>query len=156
MSTTKLKSKSRLAKGATSRPSPAANSSTMTTATRAGQEQVSAYLTSNPGFLESYVLDNVDLETLERWVIRKAKTTQTDLVTKKSSLSKWKFCVHADKGAMLQEMTTKIKVATSKAEILFELATCIAGAIDADTFNLYVADENEGTLTKFIGSQENG
>ena len=150
MSTTKLKSKSRLAKGATSRPSPAANSSTMTTATRAGQEQVSAYLTSNPGFLESYVLDNVDLETLERWVIRKAKTTQTDLVTKKSSLSKWKFCVHADKRAMLQEMTGHVSAHERRFEsILNELANCVKGAIDADGFNLYIVNEEHGDFYKY-------
>ena len=48
----------------------------MTTAARAGQQQVAAYLNSNPGFLEQYVLNNVDLETLERWMIRRAKTGQ--------------------------------------------------------------------------------
>ena len=57
------------------------------------------------------------------------------------SLSKWKFCVHADKRAMLQEMTSHIRTCEnaniSRGNILNELATCIAGAIDADSFNLY-------------------
>ena len=67
-------------KGANSRPPTNSTTpmATTTTATRAGQEQVTAYLSSNPTFLENYVLDKVDLETLERWVIRKAKTTQQD------------------------------------------------------------------------------
>ena len=47
---------------------------TGTSATKAGQQQISAYLGSNPEFLEQYVLNHVDLETLERWTIRKAKT----------------------------------------------------------------------------------
>ena len=47
-----------------------------TTATRAGQEQISSYLASNPDFLEKYVIANVDLETVERWVIRKARNAQ--------------------------------------------------------------------------------
>ena len=46
---------------------------TGTSATKAGQQQISAYLGSNPEFLEQYVLNHVDLETLERWTIRKAK-----------------------------------------------------------------------------------
>jgi hypothetical protein len=53
-------------------PSPKAPGA-VTTATRAGQQQVASYLSSNPEFLENYVLSNVDLETLERWTIRKAK-----------------------------------------------------------------------------------
>lgn len=50
----------------------------MTTATRAGQEQITQYLSSNPEFLENYVLSNVDLETVERWVIRKARNIQKE------------------------------------------------------------------------------
>ena len=73
------KTRSIRSKGASSRPAVNSNmATTTTTATRAGQEQVTAYLSSNPTFLENYVLENVDLETLERWVIRKAKTTQQD------------------------------------------------------------------------------
>ena len=49
------------------------NIGAVTTAARAGQQQVTAYLASNPEFLESYVLNNVDLDTLERWTIRKAR-----------------------------------------------------------------------------------
>ena len=44
---------------------------------RTGQEQqIAAYLSSNPNFLEKYVLKNVDLETLERWTIRRARNLQ--------------------------------------------------------------------------------
>ena len=37
------------------------------------QQQVSAYLASHPDFLENYVMNNVDMETMERWTIRKAR-----------------------------------------------------------------------------------
>ena len=67
-------------KGASTRPAVTSTAASMsTTATRAGQEQISTYLEANPTFLENYVLEKVDLETLERWVIRKAKSTQKDL-----------------------------------------------------------------------------
>ena len=36
------------------------------------EKQIASFLTSNPDFLERYVLRNVDLETLERWTIRRA------------------------------------------------------------------------------------
>ena len=35
--------------------------------------QVASYLAANPEFLENYVLNNVDLDTLERWTIRRAR-----------------------------------------------------------------------------------
>ena len=83
-------------------------------------------------------MNNVDMETMERWTIRKARqfnnkgnggkhedisnsSTSTDLYSfflleniflakgRKPSLSKWKFCVHADKRAMLREMTSHIR-----------------------------------------------
>ena len=45
--------------------------------TRAGHEQqIAAYLASNPNFLEKYVLRNIDLDTLERWTIRRARNLQ--------------------------------------------------------------------------------
>ena len=38
--------------------------------------QVASYLAANPDFLERYVLRNVDVETLERWTIRRARLLQ--------------------------------------------------------------------------------
>jgi hypothetical protein len=35
--------------------------------------QITTFLDSNPEFLENYVMSNVDLETLERWTIRRAR-----------------------------------------------------------------------------------
>ena len=54
------------------------SSGAMTTAARAGQQQITSYLASNPEFLENYVLTNVDVETLERWIIRKARSMQKE------------------------------------------------------------------------------
>ena len=53
-----------------------ATPTTPTIATKAGQEQIAAYLESNPEFLENYVISNVDFQTVERWVIRKARDVQ--------------------------------------------------------------------------------
>ena len=39
--------------------------------------QVAGYLAANPDFLEKYVLNHVDLETLERWTIRRARRLRT-------------------------------------------------------------------------------
>ena len=55
---------------------PATPATTPTIATKAGQEQITAYLESNPEFLENYVISNVDFQTVERWVIRKARDVQ--------------------------------------------------------------------------------
>lgn len=133
--------------------------STTTTAVKAGQEQITQYLDSNPDFLENYVCANVDLETIERWVIRKAthahiKPSSVQVKEpRRASLGKWKFCVHADKRAMLQEMTYNVqkdKNRSTKAQILYELATCIKGAVDADAFNLYIVSETHGDIYKYV------
>ncbi len=54
------------------------NSSSVSVATKAGQQQITQYLDSNPDFLEAYVGSNVDLETLEKWIIRKGRTYQKE------------------------------------------------------------------------------
>ena len=38
---------------------------------------------------------------------------------------------------------------SSKAHILYELATCIKGAIDADAFNLYIISESSEDFFKY-------
>ena len=57
-----------------------------------------------------------------------------------------------------QEMTLHIRTCenanASRGNILFELSTCIAGAVDADSFNLYQVDGLE--LVKFELRRENG
>ena len=53
---------------------------------------------------------------------------------------------------MLQEMTTNVqndKNRSSRAHILYELSTCIKGAIDADAFNLYLVSESHEDFYKY-------
>ena len=97
-------------------------------------------------------------------------------------MAKWKFCVHADKRAMLQEMTSHVQdnknrfdfnlfqifkkyiyllsifctlnYRSSKDQVMYELATCIKGAIDADAFNLYIVSESHEYLYKFMMPNE--
>ena len=39
--------------------------------TESNEEQISEYLDSNPNFLEKYVVANIDVVTLEKWVMLK-------------------------------------------------------------------------------------
>ena len=50
---------------------------------------------------------------------------------------------------MLKEMMRHIEGTTNKGQIMFELATCICAAVDADLINLYLV-ETEGEITKFV------
>ncbi|XP_077991187.1 putative 3',5'-cyclic phosphodiesterase pde-5 isoform X2 [Glandiceps talaboti] len=115
-------------------------------------EQVKVYLNENPAFLEEYVMNNVNQEELERWLIRRAQrgshstTKEIGKVNSTSSpprrLSRWKFCVHKDKRKMLQELTRDIHQHANKAEVLTELTECIASAINADGSHLYLLEDN--------------
>lgn len=120
-------------------------------------EAVGAYLRSHPEFLEAYLMDHVELEQLERWMIRKTQRAKTKAqengtngkIIRKTSLSRWKFCVHADKRKMLQEMTQSLQIRPNKAHVLWELSQCIASAVNADGFNMYIADPSNQSLTYY-------
>ncbi|KAG7177349.1 cAMP and cAMP-inhibited cGMP 3',5'-cyclic phosphodiesterase 10A-like [Homarus americanus] len=71
-------------------------------------------------------------------------------IIRKTSLSRWKFCVHADKRKMLQELTTSLHVRPNKPHVLWELAHCISSAVNADGYNLYLVDSATATLHQYI------
>lgn len=103
-------------------------------------------------------MEEVELEQLERWMIRRtqrAKKTQTQTMGKngrKTSLSRWKFCVHADKRQMLQDLTHSLQLRPTKAHVLFELASCISSAVGADGFHLYLAESGDpDVLSLYLG-----
>ena len=116
-------------------------------------EDIRTFLHYNPMFLENYVMKHVDQARLERWLIRKTtqekrkaiqpvKTT-TNTGQGRPSLSKWKFCVHSDKKKMLEELTRDIHQSPNKEKIVSELAQCIASACHADSYSLYLLEDND-------------
>lgn len=120
------------------------------------EESVRNFLRANPSFLEYYVMNHVDQDRLERWLIRKTRKLKNKGAKKASnsldhddnkqsdphrpSLSKWRFCVHSDKKKMLEELTNDIHQSPNKQKVLMELANCIASACHADSFTLYLVD----------------
>ncbi|XP_050315784.1 probable 3',5'-cyclic phosphodiesterase pde-5 isoform X2 [Anthonomus grandis grandis] len=112
------------------------------------EDQVSEYLSTHPDYLEKFVLEEVDLEQLERWIIRKSQRLKKrpDVPTKngrKTSLSRWKFCVHADKRQMLQDLTHSLQNKPTKDHVLWELSNCISSAVGADGFRLYTVEKSK-------------
>ncbi|XP_034233442.1 probable 3',5'-cyclic phosphodiesterase pde-5 isoform X2 [Thrips palmi] len=106
-------------------------------------------------------MDELELETLERWIIRKTQRAKKQAQQgagkngRKTSLSRWKFCVHADKRQMLQELTQSLQRGPSRAHVLFELAGCISSAVSADGFRLFLAEQGEpDNLTEYVGEEE--
>ncbi|KAJ8950658.1 hypothetical protein NQ318_010859 [Aromia moschata] len=102
-------------------------------------DQVSNFLDIHPDFLERYVMDEIEVEQLERWIIRKSqrmkkKPESSSWNGRKTSLSRWKFCVHADKRQMLQDLTQSLQSKPTKDHVLWELAHCISSAVSADGF----------------------
>lgn len=97
---------------------------------------------------------NVDQETLECWLLDRHKVAQS----RKSSLSRWKFGAAGNaalaaaepKKNMLQELAKSLQKNNSRENsVMWELAICIASAVSADSFILYLTDKREGTLRKF-------
>ncbi|KAB0792388.1 hypothetical protein PPYR_14347 [Photinus pyralis] len=121
-------------------------------------DQVYEFLHSHPDYLEHYIMDEVELEQLERWIIRKSQRLKKkhELPVakngRKTSLSRWKFCVHADKRQMLQDLTHSLQLRPTKNQVLWELANCICSAVNADGFRLYLPDPvNSGALLQYLG-----
>ncbi|XP_052125641.1 cAMP and cAMP-inhibited cGMP 3',5'-cyclic phosphodiesterase 10A-like, partial [Frankliniella occidentalis] len=124
---------------------------------------VRAWLRAHPEVLEKHVMDELELETLERWIIRKTQRAkkmqqqqgQAGKNGRKTSLSRWKFCVHADKRQMLQELTQSLQRGPSRAHVLCELAGCISSAVGADGFRLFLAEQGDpDNLTEYVGEKE--
>ncbi|GJQ77896.1 hypothetical protein Trydic_g16148 [Trypoxylus dichotomus] len=110
-------------------------------------DQVTSFLRSHPDYLERFVMEEVELEQLERWIIRRSqrlrkKPEACAKNNRKTSLSRWKFCVHADKRQMLQDLTNSLQLKPTKDHVLWELATCISSAVGADGFRLYLPDRS--------------
>lgn len=113
--------------------------------------QITKYLQENPEFLDSFIMDEVQLERVERWMIRKTQRIrktpqQIGKNGRKTSLSRWKFCVHADKRQMLQDLINSLQLKPTKMHVLWELASCICSAVNADGFRLYLTDAEAESL----------
>jgi len=119
------------------------------------KEEVSEYLKTHSSFLEEHVLEHVDVETLERWLIRRSQrdknhTLKSNQETpRRISLSRWKFCVHADKRKMLQSLMNSLASQPQPGHILWELASCIASAVSADGFILHLVNPHTNRLRVF-------
>ncbi|XP_035213218.1 probable 3',5'-cyclic phosphodiesterase pde-5 isoform X2 [Stegodyphus dumicola] len=123
-------------------------------------QKVAEYLKKHEDFLEKYVLDNVSLELLERWIIRKTQRQRkraaqmSENNEKMPSLARWKFCVHADKREMLQELTSTLFTYPNKGHVLSELARTIASAVNATGWRLYIYNPETEELCYFGNDQE--
>lgn len=57
-------------------------------------DDIRHYLRNRPDILEQLVMDEVEMEQLERWMIRRTqKAKKLNFANRKTSLSRWKFCV---------------------------------------------------------------
>ncbi|GBL86198.1 hypothetical protein AVEN_131942-1 [Araneus ventricosus] len=137
------------------------------TAKRHGRSQsqdwsqiVTDYLKKHEEFLEHYILENVPLDLLERLVIRKIRRqgqyademAETNEVV--PNLSRWKFCVHADKREMLREMTSTLFSYPNKVRVLTELANTVASAVNASDWRLHIYDADTKKLCSFGSNNE--
>ncbi|BET02339.1 cAMP and cAMP-inhibited cGMP 3',5'-cyclic phosphodiesterase [Nesidiocoris tenuis] len=127
------------------------------------EERVAAFLNDNPEFLERYVMEELEIEQLERWIIRRtqrdkkrAELNVPGSAGRKTSLSRWKFCVHADKRQMLQDLTQSLQQRPSVVNVLSELASCISSAVSADGYRLYLPDnDDDNHLCLYLGYESN-
>ena len=120
---------------------------------------IKVYLRNHPEVLEHFVMDEVDLEQLERWMIRRMQKAKKMNFAKRNSLSRWKFCVHADKRQMLEQLTQQLQMKPTKAHVLFELSSCISNAVGADGFRMYLVEDASDGLELMMDSEhfdENG
>ncbi|XP_073974523.1 probable 3',5'-cyclic phosphodiesterase pde-5 isoform X2 [Rhodnius prolixus] len=122
------------------------------------EDQVTHFLKENPEFLEKYAMEELEIEQLERWIIRRTQRDKkrSGAAGRKTSLSRWKFCVHADKRQMLQDLTQSLQQRPSVVHVLSELASCISSAVSADGYRLYLPDAgDDNNLCLYLGFETN-
>lgn len=77
-------------------------------------------------------------------------------VQRNATLSKWRFCVHADKRALLRDLTSDLSELNSVGDTLQRLASCIAEAVSAHSWSVYVLDPNDkGRIIRYVPDREN-
>ncbi|KAK9500951.1 hypothetical protein O3M35_002108 [Rhynocoris fuscipes] len=102
-------------------------------------------------------MEELEIEQLERWIIRRTQRDKkrSGSAGRKTSLSRWKFCVHADKRQMLQDLTQSLQQRPSVVHVLSELASCISSAVSADGYRLYIPDgSDDNNLCLYLGPDE--
>ncbi|KAL1131146.1 hypothetical protein AAG570_012383 [Ranatra chinensis] len=122
------------------------------------EDHVSAFLRDHPDFLERFIMQEVEVEQLERWIIRRTQRDKKRAggAGRKTSLSRWKFCVHADKRQMLQDLTQSLQQRPSMTHVLGELANCICSAVGADGYRVYLPDTADShQLCLYLGHEDN-
>lgn len=130
-------------------------------------EFMKVYLKSHPEVLEKFLMDEdgMELEQLEKLMIRRTQRSKkisqaaagnNKSTGRKTSLSRWRFCVHADKRQMLQDLTQSLQLRPTKTHVLWELSSCICSAVGGDGFRLFVVDTANpaDNLTTFLGMDD--
>lgn len=139
---------------------------------------VGKYLKHHPEFLEHFLIENVGLEELQKWVIRRLggrkeieSNNDNKNVDKYKLLSKiiificikkfsfrmnpQPYCVYSDKRQMLEELSQSIRLHSKGKHVLWELIACISTAVGADGFRLYL-NENQPedlVLSLYVGEK---
>ena len=76
-------------------------------------------------------------------------------VQRNATLSKWRFCVHADKRVLLRELTSDLPKLKSVGDTLQRLAGCIAEALGAHSWTVYVLDPSDkGRIIRHTPAQD--
>ena len=105
----------------------------------------------NQRILQEFVLENYDFDTIEDWAQKKAKKSKKSAKKSrgKNKFDSWKFSVKESKSEMLEEMGRHIEPETmNKAQVMLELGDTVLAAVDADSFNVYLV-ENDGFITSY-------
>ena len=108
-------------------------------------------LSKNQRILQEFVLQNYNLDTIEEWANQKAKKTKKSAKKSrgKNKFESWKFSVKETKYGMLEEMGRHTgREEMNKAQVMHELGDTVLAAVDADSFNIYLV-ENDGFLTSY-------
>ncbi|XP_063700133.1 probable 3',5'-cyclic phosphodiesterase pde-5 isoform X2 [Culicoides brevitarsis] len=110
-------------------------------------DSVGKYLKHHPEFLEHFLIENVGLEELQKWVIRRLGSRKELESNENKNIDKMTpYCVYSDKRQMLEELSQSIRLHSKGKHVLWELIACISTAVGADGFRLYLNDNSPDDL----------
>uniref|UniRef100_T1J2B1 Phosphodiesterase n=1 Tax=Strigamia maritima TaxID=126957 RepID=T1J2B1_STRMM len=135
--------------------------------------EVYKFLLENPKFLEDYVLKEIDVDTLERWIFDEIQLGKMSTDTENSntsmsfqsfstssssqisnSSSKWKIMLESEKQKLLENVLKTAQDKSNSIFILNEMADCVASAVNAEGYNLYF--KNPDTKEIYYVKREEG
>ncbi|CAK1588387.1 unnamed protein product [Parnassius mnemosyne] len=119
--------------------------------------EIVEYLDRNRDFLESYVIDSIPLNELERWLVK--KTTRNiilcESVCDSRTLERCDNKGNQTKKQIFMDLVNSLREDTNEHSILWKLVRCISSSIFADAYRVFKIFPDQSNFVQYFITETN-